>query len=405
MAYAPVVFGYLAAALVLATFWTRAPVRLRQLAILSNVAFLIYAVWGSFVQMSVNGILIPLAIVHAVLLPVNVLRLRELDALTQRVQTALTGDLTMEWLRPFMASRRFHAGEYIFHKGDPQTDVFYIVGGTVRIPEIEVTLSSGELLGEMAIFSPTMERSMSATCVTDVEALYMPTDAVLKLYYQNPEFGVYLVRLITRRLLQDTHLLGSMINERTDQLERLRVLTDVDEVTGVANRRAFEARLHMEWTRAIRNPAPLSLIVIEINDRYDRRWTDEMLTQVALALGECASRASDLLARHDKEFVAILPNTTLEGVQKIAGEMGDKIAGLDVPASSIWSGDLSGRFGIACRTPDRDVPPETLLEEAYRSLHAGAPQTALGAGAPSRGGIVQKLVEGALSQEGPLIGG
>ncbi|MBV8074080.1 MAG: hypothetical protein JO140_01535, partial [Candidatus Eremiobacteraeota bacterium] len=42
----PTIFGYVAAALVLATFWMRTPVRLRQAAILSNVAFLIYGIWG-----------------------------------------------------------------------------------------------------------------------------------------------------------------------------------------------------------------------------------------------------------------------------------------------------------------------------------------------------------------------
>ena len=358
MSYIPVSIGYLASALVFATFWMRTPVRLRQVAILSNVAFFTY------------GILMaawPIAILHAIRLPLNLLRLRELHDLIQKVKVALSGDLSMDWLRPFMQSRKFAIGEYIFHKGDSQIDVLYIVSGTVRLPEIEVAVGAGELIGEMAIFSQEKERTLSAQCVTDVEVLHMPADAFLKLYLQNHQFGLFLVRLITRRLLQDTQLLGRMINERNTQLERLKFLTDYDEATGIANRRACEARLHMEWSRALRWPAPLSLIVARIEDRHGRAWSDEVLAAVALALGSCASRASDLLARHDSEFVAILPNTA-EGARPIADEMARAIADLEVPTAGISAGDLRLSSGVVTRTPQKDIPSKALLEEAYREL-------------------------------------
>jgi CRP/FNR family cyclic AMP-dependent transcriptional regulator len=390
--YIPLVLGYVASALWLAALFMRAPVQLRQLAIASSVAFIAY---GALVRQW------PIVVLFAILLPLNVWRLRELHLLTKKVQSALTGDLSMEWLRPFMQPRKYAAGEYIFRKGDPQTDVLCIVAGTVRLPEIEVSVGPGELLGEMAIFSPTMERSLSAVCTTDVESLHMPTDSVLKLYFQNPEFGLYLVRLITRRLLQDTHLLGNMIHERTSQLEKLKALTDVDEATGVANRRAFEARLHMEWSRAIRSPAPLSIVVAEIEDRYNRRWSDEMLTQVAIALGSCASRASDMLARHGNEFVAIMPNTKPEGAKAIADEMVRVISGLDVANASIWAGDLQVRVGLATRTPEKDIPPETLLEEAYRGLRSNEREAGV---APKRPGLLDKVAQTVRQHEEPLIG-
>jgi CRP/FNR family cyclic AMP-dependent transcriptional regulator len=351
--------GYIASALMVAAFWMRAPFRLRQMAIASNIAFFAYALAGR---------VWPLAALQAVLLPLNVWRLWELHALTQRVKTALSGDLSMEWLQPFMTRRQFAAGEFIFRKGDSQTDVYCVLSGTVRLPEVEVTVGPGELLGEMAIFSPTLERTLSAVCVTDVEILHMPTEALLKLYYRNPEFGIYLVRLITRRLLEDTHILADVIRTRTNELDRLKAFTDVDPATGIANLRAFQARLHMEWGRGIRSPAPLSLIVARIEDRYDRRWSDETLAQVAIALGACASRASDLLARHDREFVAILPGTTLEGARAIAEEMTRAIEALDVPAASVWAGDMQMRSGVATCVPERGVPAETLLEHAYKDL-------------------------------------
>lgn len=352
--------GYFASALVFVTFWMRTPVRLRQVAIASNVAFFSYGVLAAAW---------PIVVLHAMMLPLNIWRLREMESLVAKVKAALAGDLSMDWLRSFMHSRKFSAGEYIFHKGDPQTDVLYIVSGIVRLPEIEVAVNTGELLGEMAIFSPTLERSLSALCVTDVEALHMPADAVLKLYYQNHEFGLYLVRLITRRLFQDMKVLGGIVNERTAQLERLRVLTDIDEGTGIANGRGLDARLRMEWTRAIRTSTPLSLVVVQIEGSFPiREGYDDLLAQAAIALGSCASRGSDFLARHDDAFVMILPGTPHAAAQTIADKMARAIAHLEVPGAGISAGELRMRSGVATTIPQKETLAQTLLYEAYREL-------------------------------------
>ncbi len=125
-----------------------------------------------------------------------------------------------------------------------------------------------------------------------------------------------------------------------------------------------------------------------------------MLTQVAIALGSCASRASDMLARHDKEFVAILPNTTPEGAKRIADEMDATIASLDVPSASIWAGDLRVRHGVATRQPSKEIAPETLLQEAYREFHGTQPPTA-----PKGNDLLSKIAQAAFPHEEPLIGG
>src|SRR5579863_6209515 len=104
MTYVPIVLGYIASALWLAALFMRAPIRLRQLAIVSSAAFVVY---GVLAQQW------PIVVLFAILLPLNVWRLRELNVLTKKVQSALTGDLSMEWLRPFMQPRKFAAGEYV----------------------------------------------------------------------------------------------------------------------------------------------------------------------------------------------------------------------------------------------------------------------------------------------------
>ena len=56
---------------------------------------------------------------------------------------------------------------------------------------------------------------MSAFCETDVEVLVMSSDAIAKLYWQNPEFGFYLLRLITQRLEQDVETLKELMTRRS----------------------------------------------------------------------------------------------------------------------------------------------------------------------------------------------
>jgi CRP/FNR family cyclic AMP-dependent transcriptional regulator len=200
--------GYFASSLVFATFWMRAPLRLRQVAIASNIVFFTYGVLAHAV---------PVAVLHLVLFPLNIWRLIELERLNARVRAALATDLSLDWLQQFMARRRFPAGQFMFRQHDAGTDAYYILDGTVRLSEIDVVVSRGNLLGEMALFSATRKRAMSAFCETDVEVLVMSSDAFAKLYYQNPEFGFYLVRLITQRLEQDVETLKELMTRRSTE--------------------------------------------------------------------------------------------------------------------------------------------------------------------------------------------
>src|SRR6266545_2522606 len=81
-----VVAGWLASALVFTTFFMRTMIPLRLVAIASNVAFMAYAVLG--LRYGVFGRLYPILVLHASLLPLNVLRLRQLRELVQAVRTA-----------------------------------------------------------------------------------------------------------------------------------------------------------------------------------------------------------------------------------------------------------------------------------------------------------------------------
>jgi CRP-like cAMP-binding protein len=80
----------------------------------------------------------------------------------------------------------------------------------MHLPESGVDLGPGSLLGEVAMFSPEHRRTQSAVASTETRLLSMTQDELFTLYRRYPDFGVYLLRLVTARLLEnERHLEGS----------------------------------------------------------------------------------------------------------------------------------------------------------------------------------------------------
>lgn len=136
--------GYLASSLVLITFCMRTMLRLRAVAVCSNIAFVLYAIG--------DGVY-PVLFLHLILLPLNVsLLVRMLWTLRQAKHAAAT-DLSAGWLQPFMQLRRLNAGEIIFRKGDFAHSLYMISSGEVRLPEIRQSLTAGDVFGEIGLFA------------------------------------------------------------------------------------------------------------------------------------------------------------------------------------------------------------------------------------------------------------
>jgi CRP/FNR family transcriptional regulator, cyclic AMP receptor protein len=186
--------GYFASALVFLTFYMKTMIPLRIVGIVSNVAFMTYGFGEG---------LYPVLILHAILLPLNCLRLLEMRALIQKVRAASQGDLSMEWLVPMMRRRQCAKGEVLFRRGDPAKEFYLLFTGSVRLLDLAVELGSGNVIGEVGIFAPTHQRMDTAICETEVELGVMATDKVLELYHQDRRFGFYLIRLVSQRLLED----------------------------------------------------------------------------------------------------------------------------------------------------------------------------------------------------------
>jgi CRP/FNR family transcriptional regulator, cyclic AMP receptor protein len=194
MMYVAEIAGYVAAVLVFLTFYMKTMIPLRVVGICSNCAFIVYGYLGG---------LYPVLILHLILLPLNGLRLREMLRLTKQVREAAQTDLKMDWLKPFTTTRRFHAGDVLFRKGEPADGMFFLLSGRYRVIELAIDVPPGHVIGELALLAPNSSRTQTVECTENGEVLQITYDQVRQLYYQNPQFGFYFLQLSTRRLFQN----------------------------------------------------------------------------------------------------------------------------------------------------------------------------------------------------------
>jgi two-component system nitrate/nitrite response regulator NarL len=116
---------------------------------------------------------------------------------------ALDAQLTIKRLLSHLSPSHFRRGDVLFHKNAPSDALYYIVRGTIGLQEIGVEVGAGTILGEIGLFSPDHRRTCTAVCKSDCELLMVSATDAMRMYYQDPEFATYLVRLITRRLEAD----------------------------------------------------------------------------------------------------------------------------------------------------------------------------------------------------------
>ncbi|MBL8306974.1 MAG: Crp/Fnr family transcriptional regulator [Rubrivivax sp.] len=196
---AAVISAAVAGLLVIVSTVVRTMIPLRWLAVGSNVGFIVYGLLHPSVMM---------VVLHAVLLPVNLWRVRQMVSLTRRVSASAPDPRQLEiWLRPYMRSRRHRAGKRLFERGAEADRLYFLVEGEVELPEVGRRLQPGQMFGEIAFFAPDRRRSSSALCITDCTVMSIDEDTFKQLVYQNPDFGLEVVRLIAGRLSQDVQRL------------------------------------------------------------------------------------------------------------------------------------------------------------------------------------------------------
>jgi diguanylate cyclase (GGDEF)-like protein len=168
-----------------------------------------------------------------------------------------------------------------------------------------------------------------------------------------------------------THL---ELKRRGDILE---MLSSIDSLTGVPNRRRFDEFFQSEWRRAIRNQTSISLIMIDIdffkqyNDKYGHAAGDECLKRVAQTLSDSIHRSHDLLARFGgEEFSVVLPETDFTGTVALAEKMRKDVEEINIlHEDSSVANHLTISLGTATAVPSTDSVSGSLMKNADKALY------------------------------------
>jgi len=198
--------GYIASVTIFTTFCMTTMIPLRFVALLSNLTFATYGyLSGSHAVM----------VLHLVLLPVNFWKLRNILDLVRSSRRNTGERFQFERLRPFMTEVRLAAGTVVFHKGDMALEMYYVKSGEILIEDVGATCRTGDLLGEVALFSSDKRRTAGAVCVTDCVLLALSEAKTKELYFQDPEFSFRVVEIIIERLLSNARqeAVGSVLRD------------------------------------------------------------------------------------------------------------------------------------------------------------------------------------------------
>jgi hypothetical protein len=186
--------GWMGAAATFSAYSCRTMLPLRAVAVTANAAFISYGYLAGVV---------PMLVLHAALLPLNAVRLVQLLRLRRRARAARGAEDEFGWIARVEAPRDYPAGTRLITAGAPADDIYYLVEGRVRVVEAGRTLGPGTLFGEIAFFSETRRRTASVDCETDCRIVALDEARFMSAFHQDPSFGLAILRLVARRLIEN----------------------------------------------------------------------------------------------------------------------------------------------------------------------------------------------------------
>jgi GGDEF domain-containing protein len=195
--------------------------------------------------------------------------------------------------------------------------------------------------------------------------------------------------------------LSAREQELRDSNDQLRELAQVDSLTGLANRRAFNERLMAEWKLAIHMRQPIAVLMIDVdffkrfNDHYGHIQGDACLRKVSNVLMEGTrvrldsavpspetelppsfhriagrARRADFAARYGgEEFAVLLQGATLETALLVAERLRSDVENLLMAHAGAPWGFVSISIGAASALPSEHCKPQDLTERADAALY------------------------------------
>ena len=174
--------------------------------------------------------------------------------------------------------------------------------------------------------------------------------------------------------------LENRIDERTFELikanQELQMISYVDGLTQIANRRYFDRYLEQEWHRLAREKKPISIVLCDVdffkkyNDHYGHQAGDRCLQRIAYLLAKAVQRPADLVARYGgEEFVLLLSDTDTPGAILVAQNILQTLRETQIPHVTSEKQQISVSLGIGTMVPNAQMTPELLLAATDVALY------------------------------------
>ena len=183
-------------------------------------------------------------------------------------------------------------------------------------------------------------------------------------------------------LAVESAALAEDLRERNAELDearqRLTEQAQIDELTGLYNRRALNERLESELKRCARFSSPLSVIMIDVdyfknyNDNYGHPAGDLVLQRLGGVLKAAANRAGDVVARYGgEEFMLVLPATDAMAARAVAVRVQQALAEEAIEhGNSSVSKFITVSQGLAYANPDERLTSHELITAVDVALYA-----------------------------------
>ncbi|MDR2696141.1 MAG: diguanylate cyclase [Deltaproteobacteria bacterium] len=170
---------------------------------------------------------------------------------------------------------------------------------------------------------------------------------------------------------------NALMTKLIEQLRTIERLSMTDQLTAAANRRSFDERLNMEWSRAIRNNAPMSILLMDAdrfkhyNDTYGHLQGDVALQTIARTLEQKLVRPADFFARWGgEEFAILLPHTNIKGGLHLGEQIRLAIENTVIPCADGAATRITVSIGVNTRIPTHDASIDDFLSGADKALYA-----------------------------------
>lgn len=193
---------------------------------------------------------------------------------------------------------------------------------------------------------------------------------------QSIEAGEELRRELTKAVATKEAEVADRTADLEEANKQLESLSKRDALTGIPNRREFDAFQSRIWRSALRSRKSVAIILIDIdyfksyNDALGHQQGDKCLTQVARALHECASRPMDIVARYGgEEFAAVLGESQIHDALVVAERMRKAVLDLKIEHPGSAGDFVTVSVGAVSTVPKTPVGCDVLLRSADEALY------------------------------------